>query len=467
MFPDPICLADWTLGKWVPHPPAGVVRGICQDTRRLCAGDMYVALLGPRFDGHDFTVAARERGAAAAMVAESYANDALRDWPLLRVKDTKQALWDAASGYRAGWGARVIGITGSVGKTTVKELIAHLLGGSGCGLPVAKTYANWNNDIGLPLSLLNSPGDAGYAVFEVGTNHPGELAPLADLLRPSVGVVTTIGEAHLENFGTVRAIAHEKAALLRALPVDGVAVLNCDHEEFDTLKAALTCRLVTVSMDEASGADYRMVRLEMQAAGELGLTFRDAAGQQRRIEAPLSGRHQAANLLLAAAVVMELGFDGDAIQPALRNFSLPAMRWQRIKFRGVTLINDAYNANPLSMRSAIETFSIETAPNQRSWLVLGGMLELGSAADKAHQAIGHLLAGKVWQGIVTVGEKAAGIAAGARAAGFPPDAIWECDDAAGAAAVLRRMLRPGDAVLLKGSRAFKLESVISALENES
>ncbi len=456
---DPLKMAETSQGRWDPHPPPAWMDAVCQDSRRLQGGELYVALHGPHFDGHDFVAAAKRGRAAAAMVSEEFRDDAVAGWPLLRVADTRQGLLNLAAGMRAAWPVRIVGITGSVGKTTVKEMVAQLLSGPEGKVPVARTYANWNNDVGVPLSLLNSPPDARYGVFEIGTNHPGELMPLARLLQPQVGVVTNVAAAHLEHFGSLQAIAHEKAALLRALPAGGTAVLNRDHAGFNELRRAAPCRVVTVSMAAETRSDYRGLNIETLDDGMLRLHFLDVTGERRRLIAPVRGRHQAANLLLAAATVRQLGCEWEWITETARSLRMPPMRWQRVQQSGITLINDAYNANPLSMRAALETFAGETAAGRR-WLVLGGMLELGDATVAAHREIGARIAKGSWQGLITVGDLAHEIAAGAREAGFSAEAVRECRDVHEAGALLRESVKPGDAVLLKGSRAYTLENLV-------
>ncbi len=454
---EPLKMAEVTGGRWDPRPPSETLAVVSQDTRRLKGGELYVALPGPRYDGHDFVAAAKRAGAAAAMVTETFRDHTIAGWPLLRVNDTRQALHRLAAGWRAAWNARVVGVTGSVGKTTVKDMIAHLAAGISGKVSVARTYQNWNNAVGLPLCLLNAPQHAVVGVFEIGTNHPGEVLPLARLLQPRIGVVTTVGPAHLEHFGSTAAIAREKAELLRALPPDGVAVLNRDHADIDVLLEAAPCRVVTVSMQPGTEADYHACHLETSKQTMLRLEIEDAEGKRRLVRAPVQGRHQAANLLLAVVTARELDIAWETIVAAALSFKMPPMRWQRFERAGRTLVNDAYNANPISMDAAIETFAGETTGSGRRWLVLGGMLEMGDHAVAAHRDIGKAVARQAWQGLITVGELARHIAGGARDAGFPIEAIRECSDIDEAAGILRELVQPGDALLLKGSRSFNLE----------
>lgn len=460
---DPLTMAEATGGRWDPGPPAETPVAVSQDTRRLKRGAFYVALEGPRHDGHDFVAAARRAGAAAAMVAESFHEASVTGWPLLRVRDTRQALRHLAAAWRRLWQARVVGVTGSVGKTTVKDMIAHLLKATAGDCGVVKTFENWNNDIGLPLSLLNSPPHAAFGIFEIGTNHPGEILPLAHLLQPHLGVVTAVGPAHVEHFGDTLAIAHEKADLLRVLPPDGVAVLNHDHAYVDVLREAAPCRVVTVSMQPQTRADYHGTYRENPKGTMPSLDIEDSAGRRHGLPLPAKGRHQAANLLLAAVTARQLGMQWETMPDAAASFEMPPMRWQRVRRDGRILINDAYNANPMSMYAALETFAGETAAGERRWLVLGGMLEMGEQAVATHRDLGKAVARRTWQGLITVGDLARHIADGAREAGFPAGAVVECATIDEAAARLRDLVKPGDAVLLKGSRGFQLDELADNL----
>jgi UDP-N-acetylmuramoyl-tripeptide--D-alanyl-D-alanine ligase len=418
-------------------------------------GALYVALKGERFDGHDFVKEALSRGASAAMVDGAWAEAAgegMRGAPLLAVPDTLAALQSLARGHRRRTGALIVAVTGSVGKTSVKELAADMLAGE---TTTARTRGNWNNAVGLALSVLGMASDARVGVFEIGTNHPGEIAALCAVLEPSWGVVTNVGPAHIEFFGTERAIAEEKAALLDALPADGLAVLNADGGQVDVLRARARCRAVTVSLDR--DADYRA--REWDAAARSFLVETRGAGERVRLTAPAPGRHVVSNALLAVAVARERGVSWEKVRDALRGFGGLPMRWESVEIEGVRMINDAYNANPASMRAALATFASEAAPG-RKWLVLGGMLELGGETARAHEELGRLAAGGPWAGLIAVGDLTKDLAAGARANGMPADRVAACADAEAAARQLNEWAAAGDAVLIKGSRGFHLEDVV-------
>lgn len=446
----------WTGGRW-STPPTSPITGICHDTRALDHGSLYVAIAGGNFDGHDFVAAALNAGASAALVNEDYeqADDAAG--PLLFVPDTKKALGKMAAGYRNGLKGRFIAVTGSVGKTSVKEMTAGILARSGL---TARTQGNWNNDIGLPLSILSAPSEAEYGVFEVGMNRPGEIAALCRILRPSSGIMTQVGTAHLQAFVNEEAIAREKAAMLASLPDDGYAVLAKDTKWFRLFAETAPCALVTVSM--SGDADYVGIA---DPVHHNTLIVEDRRHSERSVYAlPLPGSYVKQNALLAVAAAREYGIDPGTIAGALSEYKAPPMRWQESELGGMKIINDAYNANPVSMRAAIEAFG-DLESQGGKWLVLSGMFELGDAEQAAHAALGEYVAGRGCDGLVTVGKLGKLIADGARGAGLNKDRVFCCSTHLKAASVLQHHLRAGDAVLLKGSRAEHLEHVLEEWDN--
>lgn len=449
---DPVRLAGWSGGRW-SEPPATDIRGISIDTRTLQPGNLFVALGGEHADGHRFVPRAFELGAAAAVVTRCDPAWGSRVGPRLEVDDTLAALQRMAEGHRGELRAQVIGVTGSVGKTTVKELTADILARSA---PTARTLGNYNNHIGLPLSLLRTAGSARFGVYEIGMNHPGELAPLCRLLCPRWGVLTPIGPVHLEFFPSVREIAEEKATLLRALPADGAAVVSRDEPWFNLVTAGLRCPVITTS--RLGTADYSLQAESLQA-----FTVKECrTGETCDIDLSLPGRFMTDNALLALALARCLGMDWDSIRSAIRAYAPPPMRWQREDRGGVLYINDAYNANPVSVRAALDTFSRLPVTGRR-WLVLAGMRELGAAAEDEHRRLGVDLASGPWAGLIAVGGLGAQIAAGAREAGWDRERIVQAGGSRQAAEELRRRVREGDAVLLKASRGERLEDVLSNL----
>ena len=451
-------LKQWSDGQWKSREPS-TIHGVSTDTRTIKPGNLYVAIRGTNHDGHDFVAQAFARGASAAVVAETFAVQYSSDDPLLCVKDTLKALGAIASGYRGSLKADLIAVTGSVGKTTVKEMIADVLQ---TRAPTARTRGNWNNDVGLPLSLLAMDPSEKFGVYELGMNHPGELAPLCEILRPSWGVITNVGPVHLEFFKSVADIAHEKATVLQRLPKDGVAVLSRDDKYFDILRAAAPCRIVTTAV--SSEADYEG-RVLSSADGQFGVLER-ATGEQAEFSVPLPGEHVLKDALFAVAVGRGNGVPWDDLKSALKRYTPPPMRWNRATLAGVRVINDAYNANPMSMRAALDAF-IQTPVKGRRWLVLGGMRELGEAERDEHFTLGLEIAKGDWAGLIVVGRLGEWIAEGAETAGAFRGQIIRCADRVAAARSLKENTTAGDAVLLKASRGEQLEKVLEDWSKEA
>lgn len=462
MNPIPLSPADaarWTRGTW-SAPAPGTLAGVCTDSRAVVPGSLFIALRGESFDGHAFVDKAFEAGAAAALVRRDWPGDAAPPRPLLLVDNPNSALSDLARGWRLASRATVVGVTGSAGKTTVKEMTATLLATLG---ETARTPGNFNNDIGLPLSLLSMPVDARFGVFEAGISHPGEMPPLADTMRPDLAIVSCIAPVHLEAFGNLPAIADEKAGLLRALPATGTAVLPLDDPQFPLLRDACPCRIVTVALSDPA-ADFHAESVDA-AAGAFIAVPRDGSAAVR-IETGMPGAHNVRNALLAIAAARTLGVPWDSIAAAFRDVRRPPMRWQVSDLGGATLVNDAYNANPLSMEKALETFAAISVAGRR-FAVLGDMLELGSP-DEAdlHRRVGRAAAAASLDGLWLVGERAGRwIREGAIAAGMPAAKVTACGSCEEAADRVHAFLRPADALLLKASRGLHLENVEKRLRD--
>ena len=444
-------LAAWTDGEWKPSPPTSPVEGISTDTRSLLPGNVYVALEGENFDGHDFVQEAFDKGAIGTVVrsgSQSCSDEAGRQ---LYVRDTLTALRDLAMGYRKEVGPRIVAITGSVGKSTVKEMTASML----CtALPTASTIGNWNNHVGVPLSVLAMERTTEVGVFEVAMSRPGEIAHLCELLEPSCGIVTNVGAAHLESFDSVADILQEKCELLRCLPADGIAVLCLDNECHETMRSAVSGRVITVST--RADADYTCVN-GLDDNGTVNI-LEKKSGDRVDIRMPVPGEHNVRNAMMAIATAREYEVGWDGIRSGLRAYCPLPMRWAEETVGGVVLINDAYNANPMSMRAALDTFAAMHLDG-RKWLVLADMRELGDTALEEHIELGRLIAGGEWDGLLTVGEMALNIAAGAEEAGYEGDRVVRCMACRDAAEALFKLASEGDAVLLKASRAMHLEDV--------
>lgn len=465
---DPISpgqAAAWCRGRWHPRTPPEPLRALGVDSRRAAPGHLFFALKGGKADGHDFLAAVAAAGACAVVREDFPVENLPAGGCFLRVDDPLAALGRFAAGYRATLSARIVGVTGSVGKTLTKELVADLLATVG---KTARTAGNFNNEIGLPLSVAGIGGDCAFGVVEAGISHPGEMAPLRGILRPDVAVATRIGPVHVEFFGSVRAIAEEKAALLEQLPADGFAVLDLDDEYFEVLRARSSAPVATCSLKRRD-ADYAG---DPQADGQLWVCER-ATGETAMLPLPPPGGFMAENVLRAVAVARKCGAAWDAIAAALGRFRSVGMRWAVADVRGWTAVNDGYNANPISMRAALAAFADWPAPG-RKFLALGPMLELGRMEREAHEALGRSAAAGRWAGAAIVPWKPGGpdaaaqaLAEGWRAAGGPDENLCAAAGPAEAANWLRARLRPGDALLLKASRGVGIERVLDELKKET
>jgi UDP-N-acetylmuramoyl-tripeptide--D-alanyl-D-alanine ligase len=448
-------LAEWSAGDWYPAAPSAV-SGVSHDTRALAAGDVYIAIRGDNHDGHRFVNDAFRAGASGAVVATDAGLTPSAECPLMVVEDPARALREMAAAYRLKVNPHIVSVTGSVGKSTVKEMTAQVLA---TAATTPRTKGNWNNDIGLPLSLLAMPGDARWGVFEVGMNHPGEITPLCRILKPNWGIVTNIGPVHMEFFRSIDDIAAEKSCLLASLPPDGVAFLNRDEPFFDLLVRACPGPIVTISA--TGNADY-VCTGRNPATGEATILEADS-GEERRVVLPSLSDYNILNALFAMAVARSLQIGWGGIQAAFDHYQPLPMRWQELTVGGLRVVNDAYNANPVSMRASIRAFA-EYGDTGAKWLVLAGMKELGAIEKEQHLELGSFLAQGNWAGLIAVGALGELIADGAEADGFAGTVV-RVADAERAAHELVSCAAEGDAVLLKASRGMHLEKVVTELEN--
>ena len=429
------------------------VTGASSDSRAVRPGDLFVAVPGERVDGHDHVDAAFGAGAAGALVS----SDARFDGPVVRVADTREALLRLAADERAGSEGGVVGITGSTGKTSVKDLTAAVLA---TRFRIHASPRSFNTEIGVPLTLLNAPPDAEVMVCEMGSRGPGHIARLCAVARPSVGVVTNVGPAHLEMFGSIDAVAEAKAELVEALPERGTAVLNGDDPRVSAFQART--RAGILRFGTASDADVRGEDLRLDPSGLAAFTLRTPGGSER-VELAVPGEHMAWNALAAAAVGVALGLTAGECATGLKEARVSSWRMEVTEGQdGIRIINDAYNANPASMAAALKA-ARWIAGRHRCVAVLGAMAELGAASDEEHERVGELAARLGIDHLVVVGQGAGLIAVGAVREGVEPDRVIRCDTPEEAAAAARRAARPGDVVLVKGSRVAGLERVAEAM----
>jgi len=419
--------------------PAGSASGWSVDTRTQNPGDVYFALRGPNHDGHDYLTAARERGASAAVVERSSGLD--RE---LVVGDTLCALQTLGAWARAQWAGTLIGVTGSAGKTTTKDVIAHVLASE---LRVGKTIGNFNNHVGVPLSILRLPDDCTTAVLEMGMNHAGEIRRLAEIARPQIGVVTNVGYAHVEFFSGIEGVAAAKRELIEGLPPEGVAVLNADDPHVREFGAVHPGKSVTFGFSE--GATVRAESAEFSAAG----THFRACGVG--FETGMAGRHAVMNLLAAIAVAGLFDIPPERLRDAVRNFGVGKMRGEKLTHNGITVWNDCYNSNPEAARSMIDV--LRDTPAQTHIAVLGEMLELGHASVELHRDLGRYAAGHGVDILIGVQGAAREMVEAARAEGLRAEFF---DEPAAAGEYARSVAHEGDAVLFKGSRGIRVERAL-------
>jgi len=438
--------------------PEDVVERISIDSRSVERGACFVALRGPRFDGHEFVEDVARLGARAAVVSNpTRAINSPSGLALLQVQDTLTALHKLATNYRRLLPptTRLIGISGACGKTTTKEMIAAVLAER---FNVLKTPANNNNHIGVPLSLLALNAHHDFGVIELGSNHPGEMRVLAELVQPDIGVVTNIGLAHAEFLGDEAGVAAEEGTPLEYLPRngDGVAILNADDKWCQELRSRTRATVVTVGIDNF--ADVRASNIVING----DLKFRLNIAKRREdvvVRLKTVGRHQIYNALQAAAVGYFVGMDLEEIREGLENVEFPKMRMQVVDRNGVRFINDCYNANGPSMKAALRMIQEQPWPG-RKIAILGDMLELGEWSGPVHREVGQLAAKSELALLLTVGPLAKEIASSAIAAGMEMHRVLILQDAAEAQDAVRGLVREGDFVLLKGSRKLELERVL-------
>ncbi len=434
--------------------PETLVGPISTDSRKARAGDLFFAIAGDRFDGHEFLADAAGKGVTAVVAAHGRIPAGL-PCAVIAVDNPRVALGRLAERYRADFALPVIAVGGSNGKTTTKELLASVLRQK---LKTLWSEASFNNDLGVPLTLLRLEPGHQAAVVEVGTNHPGELAPLVRMARPGWGVITGIGREHLEFFGDVAGVAAEEGWLAELLPADGRLVVNGDSEWTEQL--ARRSRAAVVRAGLGAGNDWRASRLRMD---EHGVRFwvdtagTDYAGEYR---IRLLGRHQVVNALFALAVGAELKVPRAGIEQGLAECRPPKMRMQLWDWNGARILDDAYNANADSMIAALETLREMPCAGRRA-AVLGDMAELGAQTGAAHEEAGRRAAQLGLDRLFAVGRMAGVTADAARAAGL--QAADEFADADAAAEAVKEYLRAGDLLLLKASRAARLERLAEAL----
>ena len=437
--------------------PDTLVKRVNTDSRAAQPGDLFVALAGERHDGHDFLRDVIQKGVAAVMVETNKVPASLPKCAVIAVENTRKALGQVAARYRTDFSLPVVAVGGSNGKTTTKELLASILRQK---LATVWSEASFNNDIGVPLTLLRLEKKHEAGVMEVGTNHPGELAPLLGMVQPKLGVITNIGREHLEFFNNLAGVAKEEGTLAEQLPAGGVLFMNGDNEWTPQIVHRTRARAVRVGVGDNNDWRASNIRLANQ-----GVAFRvetrgaDFSGEYR---INLLGRHQVVNALLAMAVGAELGLSRAEIERGLAECQPAKMRMQLWEANGVRVLDDAYNANADSMLAALQTLQDMPCKGRRV-AVLGDMAELGSHSEEAHLEVGRRVAESGVGQLFAIGKMAAVIAKAAREAGL--NRVFEFLDAESAALAVKSFVKAGDVVLVKASRAARLERISDALRH--
>jgi UDP-N-acetylmuramoyl-tripeptide--D-alanyl-D-alanine ligase len=435
--------------------------GVSTDSRNIGPKELFVALSGEQFDGHDFLGGAHENGAGAALIDRTRVGDLPPGFGALIVDDTLFALGELARRHRERLPARVVGITGSNGKTTTKELIFDVVSRR---FTAQKSLGNFNNLIGLPMMLLSMDEGGEVIVVELGMNTPGEMKRLVSIARPDVGVITNIGPVHLEGVGSIEGVYREKREMFLALPEDGVAVFEDDGPFADRLKGDVTAQSVTFGFED--GADVRALNIQERPDGTTCADF-IVPGGSFAAEFHIPGRHNLKNALAALAVGSALGVEVDGMKDALEKSRPVSMRMELSETdAGVVVLNDSYNANPISMQAALEYLSLESKHRRgRLLAAMGDMLELGDFAREGHETVGEVAAREGYAKLFILGDHSSDVARGAMREGMDKKDIGTYDKADRRSLIddLLGEIHPGDLVMIKGSRGMRMEEVARAL----
>ncbi len=442
-------IASMCGGQLLQGRPSDLVSEVSTDSRSVRDGQLFVALKGDNFDAHDFLAEVDEKGAAAIIVSDLNAATEGVKCAIIHVRDTLTALQQLALFYRRKLDLFTVGVTGSNGKTSTKDFIVSVLSQR---YGVNGTAGNFNNHIGLPLTVLKTDQRHQCGVWEMGMSHPGEIEILAEIAAPTTGVITNVGRAHIEFMKTREAIAEEKGMLAEALPQDGLLVLGAADDFTQAISGRSAARTVTVGIELGDIQARNLANTETGQRFDLVMD-----GETTAVEIPVPGRHMVMNALFAAAVGRERGLSRHDIAEGLRGVRLAGGRLQKKDVRGVIVIDDSYNANPDSMRAALSVLKDQPCTGKRA-AVFGKMGELGDTSEAEHRSLGEAVGASGIDLLVTVGED--GKVIGDGAGGALDAATFASHEEAGA--FLRETLRPGDVMLVKGSRSAAMEKVIKA-----
>ena len=448
-------IADWCHGRLLNASPVVIAHGLSTDSRAVKPGEMFVALSGDNFDGHDFLVDVCAKGAVAALVEQRRAVALPPELPCIVVENARRALGHIASNYRNLFQFAAIAIAGSNGKTSTKELAASVVAQQ---LKTVWSPASFNNEIGVPLTLLKLAPEHHAGIFEVGTNHPGELRPLLEMIRPNIGVITSIGREHLEHFGDLDGVLQEEGTLAELLPPGGLLIIDGDGYGADALVRRSVARVVRVGL--GADNDWRIHIAEMGPNGSTFVVETDLPEYSGEYHIKLLGSHQVVNAAYAIVVGKELGLGRADIQRGLASCTGAKMRLQPRMIDDFLVLDDAYNANADSMRAALETLHVFPCKGRRI-AILGDMGELGASSVAAHEEVGRHAAQNGVDYLVAVGKSSRIMASAARTAGLRD--VLDLPEVEKVGPAMTKIVRPGDVVLVKASRSTGLERVIDYL----
>ena len=431
-----------------------MINKISTDSRTIKPGELFVALRGENFDAHDFVESAAKSLAAGALVDRNWSGHVPRNFALIRATDTLHAYQQLAANYRRSLTLKVLAITGSNGKTSTKDFAASVLARK---FRVTKTEGNFNNHVGLPRTILEAKSKDDVAVWEIGMNHPGEIAALSKIAAPGAAIITNIGVAHIEFMGSREAIAKEKGALAEAVQPHGTVILNTDDSFSEEIAARTRAKVVFAG---TTGGTVRAIEVRQSADGS---EFTILEGAHRcRAQLPVAGLHMVQNALLAVAAGRAFGLSIEECAAGLAAAPLTKARLQIKEVGGVHFLDDSYNANPDSMKAALRTL-VELDTEGKRMAVLGEMRELGAESERGHREVGETAGTLGIDQLITIGDAAEFIAQGARTAGL--NKVSSAQSTAEAADLLGEIAEPGDLVLIKGSRLARTEEVIEAFAN--
>ncbi len=442
-------------GKLLSGNPDEILTGLSTDTRKIKKGELFLAIKGGQYDGHSFILDAVSKGAAGVLVQEGGITNVNFKLPddvsFISVRDSIRALGDIGNFHRSRFTIPIIGITGSNGKTTTKEMVAAILSKKFNAL---KNFGTENNNIGVPMTLMRLNSEHNIAVLEMGTNHLGEIRRLADIARPTIGIITNVGPSHLEYLEDMDTVLKAKAEMLEYMDKDAKLILNNDDEYLAKMKTNL--KTVRFGFDKKS--DFYADKINMEPDG---ISFR--MNGKWDISLGVLGRHNVYNALSSIACAWDFGISIEEIKDALREFKVPNMRMEVKRFGDIKIINDTYNANPQSMKQAIEALR-DMVTDGRKILIAGDMLELGTFSGRFHHLVGKQAAESGIDLIVAVGKLAEHVSKGAQEAGMSERKIKLCAVTKEAREKVAGLIKKGDTILIKGSRAMRMEEIVGDLE---